>query len=776
MTYFRSLVVLISLFAISTCGQAQTFTERVVRGIDQPVFATSPVGDTERLFVLEQASGNILILDLATGDVADEPFLTVPQLATGGERGLLGLAFHPDYATNGNFYVYASQPGGSQNHRSQIFEYSVAGDAATSNVADADSQRSILRIDQPFSNHNGGWIGFDPTAEGDARNQLFVATGDGGSGNDPENNSQDVSNLLGNILRIDVSGDAFPDDSIQNYSIPTSNPFVDADGRDEIFAYGLRNPWRNSFDRETGDLWIGDVGQREVEEINTLPAGTSGQNYGWRVMEGTQCFDTGDSRDGNLQCGDVSLTAPVYEYGHGGGEFRGNSVTGGYVYRGPLEEFQGQYFFGDFASGHIWTRDPDSGTVINRNDTLEADIGAANSTVASFAEDGVGNLYVVNYTGSLYRVDSTSRDARWVGTDATSGVAGDGETWGDPNNWIRDGVADTVFEPGDHLIVGGEARSVADRRISALTFDGNSSLSSTANIEIVSGNITVPAESSSALLVSNGGQLLSPVGAIRKLGGGNLYLENPSADSPIYVKDGAVTLGGSAASIVLDQGTTLSPSAEGAVVENLDSDAGELVLSPTINEDGFLVNDPLLEIGSLSGLATVTVVSPLDRLSLEEGQRTSVTLAVTGDIENGDLDGFRFDNQFGELFLPGHQGFGQVVNLVEETNLDGETELVLEVFFAYQGDADLDGTVGFNDFLTLSSNFGEEGGGWESGDFGDGIVAFSDFLQLTNNFGLTAVDIPAALPVAGAAAVPEPSTGVLGVFAILGLFVVRRRR
>jgi len=778
MTKFREVSACLLLVSICTAIQAQTFTQRVVRGFSQPVYATAPVGDNDRLFVLEQASGNIRILDLTTGEITADPFLTVPGLRTGGERGLLGLAFHPDYATNGNFYVYASQPGGSRDHRSHVFEYTVAGDPATSNMADADSQRSILRFDQPFGNHNGGWIGFDPTAEGDARNQLYIATGDGGSANDPENSSQDLEKPLGKILRVDIGGDAFPDDDFQNYEIPASNPFIGIDGNDEIAAYGLRNPWRSSFDRETGDLWIGDVGQGQREEISLLPSSqlSSGLNFGWRVMEGDRCFNTGDARDGNVQCDDPSLTPPVYEYRHGDGTFQGNSVTGGYVYRGPVREFQGQYFFGDFSSGHLWTRDPDSGRVLNRDAELDADVGSANASVASFAEDGAANLYVVNYGGSLYRVDSTSRDAKWVGADAGSGVSGDGASWDDVNNWTRDGVADAAFAQGDHLIVGADLRSTEDRVVSAVTLGSSSVLTSLANLEVTSGNISVEADQSATFATSVDGRIVSPVGAIRKMGEGHLNLRDLSVDSPIYLKEGSATIeGGSAETVVLGTDATLVQSEAGIVIQNLEGDFGTLFLDPLVDPQGALVSDPLLFVEKLDGRVRLTVSNPSSRMTLERGQRTKATIltAVEMDLEFG-FEKVRIDN-FGELELPGHQGFGNVVTLSTETDATGNSELLLTVMNALPGDTNLDGTVGFADFLILSSNFGEIGG-WERGDFGDGTVAFSDFQDLTNNFGLSVVDVPAGVPLNAAVAVPEPSTQILSLFALLTLLVVRRRR
>ncbi len=372
--------------------------QRVAAGLSRPVFATSPPGDLNRMFIVEQR-GAIKILDLNTGVVSGTLFLNVTGLATGNEQGLLGMAFHPDYASNGLFYINVTVVGGD----TQIREYKVSSDPA---VADPGSARMILTFNQPFSNHNGGWIGFGPND-----GYLYIATGDGGSGGDPQNNANDITgNLLGKLLRIDVDGDHFPADPLRNYAIPASNPFVGVTGDDEIWAYGLRNPWRCSFDRLTGDLYIGDVGQNQREEIDIQPAGSAGgENYGWRMMEGFNCFDNSQA-GGNPPCFDPSLTPPVYDYPHNSGNFGGFSVTGGYVYRGTALRscMQGTYFFADNVINNIWsidTPDPNDApaTVVRRNGDLPPDIGQANS-VSSFAEDEAGELYIISLNGRIYRI------------------------------------------------------------------------------------------------------------------------------------------------------------------------------------------------------------------------------------------------------------------------------------------------------------------------------------------------------------------------------------
>jgi glucose/arabinose dehydrogenase len=309
------------------CGPAsvvaQTSTQRVAQATS-PLFATAPPGDPNRLFIVEQGSGstaNIRVLNLETGDLQPTPFLTVRQLVTGGERGLLGLAFHPDFATNGLFYTNQTTPGtqpGSQDDGgvTNIVEWHVDGDPLTSDTANPAPVRTILTIDQPFQNHNGGWLAFSPIDR-----LLYIATGDGGSGNDPQNAGQRLNTLLAKMLRVDVNGDDFPEDD-RNYVVPASNPFAD-DGDDrtlaEIWAYGLRNPFRSSFDRGDstsgqgrGDLYNGDVGQNAREEINLQPtSSTGGENYGWRLREGTIATpQVGGARP----AGSID---PIYDYSHG---------------------------------------------------------------------------------------------------------------------------------------------------------------------------------------------------------------------------------------------------------------------------------------------------------------------------------------------------------------------------------------------------------------------------------------------------------------------------
>ena len=255
-----------------------------------------------------------------------------------------------------------------------------------------------MRVTQPASNHNGGWIGFG------ADGLLYIAFGDGGGGGDPFGNGQNLDTLLGSLLRINPTADDFPADATRNYAIPASNPFVGIAGEDEIFAYGLRNPYRSSVDRSTGNIYLGDVGQGDIEEVDLVPSSVGGQNFGWPVREGTQTEQGADS---------PSFTPPVLEYGHGTGPRQGRSITGGYVYRGPISALDGRYFFADFISGNVWSvpvGDIAQGQTISSDyfiletDVLAPDVGTL-SSIVSFGEDNGGNLYILTIGGSVFRID-----------------------------------------------------------------------------------------------------------------------------------------------------------------------------------------------------------------------------------------------------------------------------------------------------------------------------------------------------------------------------------
>lgn len=366
---------------------------RVATGFSAPLYLTAVPGSTDRVFVVEQG-GRIRILNTGTGAIAATPFLDVSaSISTGGERGLLGFAPAPDFTTSGTFYVYLTNPAGNV----ELRRYRTA--AGNRDLADPATADVILAKAQPQSNHNGGWIDFGPDGF------LYIASGDGGGGGDPQNNGQNTNSLLGKLLRIDVSSDAFPADANRDYAIPASNPFATNGGAPEVWAYGLRNPFRNSFDRATGSLYIGDVGQGAVEEISLIPSGQAGLNFGWGRLEGTQVFNGTPP---------ANATPPIAQYFHGSGPLQGRSVTGGYVYRGPVESLQGQYIFADFISTNIWSiavasitqgQTIASGAFTVRTTAFAPNAGAIGN-ISSFGEDAARNLYIVDYDGEIFVIEA----------------------------------------------------------------------------------------------------------------------------------------------------------------------------------------------------------------------------------------------------------------------------------------------------------------------------------------------------------------------------------
>jgi len=345
--------------------------DEVVSGFIQPTFLTN-VGD-RRLFVAEQA-GRILIVD--GNSILPVPFLDIVDRVGSGslEQGLLSIAFHPNYPDDERFFVNYTDRAGS----TVVSSFLVSQEDP--NRAIESSEQLILKITQPFGNHNGGQLQFGPDG------YLYIGMGDGGSAGDPLNSGQDPSTLLGTILRLDVDGE-------DPYTIPTDNPFYGRDSaRNEIWATGLRNPWRFSFDRRSGDLFIADVGQNQWEEINFQPfAITGGENYGWNVLEGTHCFLQGN-------CESSEYVPPVAEYDHIEG---GCSVTGGYVYRGATyPRMKGNYFFGDYCSGRIWSLFRNSDKEWTMNEVLDSDL-----MISSFGEDLAGEVYVLDHaSGSIFQV------------------------------------------------------------------------------------------------------------------------------------------------------------------------------------------------------------------------------------------------------------------------------------------------------------------------------------------------------------------------------------
>ncbi|MBV9878937.1 MAG: PQQ-dependent sugar dehydrogenase [Gemmatirosa sp.] len=376
---------LISLAALPSCGDdghvapdsvtTSTVTLRareVASGLDSPVFLTAPNGDA-RLFVVEQR-GRIRIVE--NGALRPTPFLDVTgSISAGGERGLLGLAFHPKFAQNGFFYVNFTDPRGD----TRVVRYHVGADR---NVADASSATLVITVPQPYANHNGGMVAFGPDG------MLYVGMGDGGSGGDPQGNGQNLGTLLGKLLRLDVDGAA----AGAAYAVPRDNPFVARAGaRPEIWAFGLRNPWRFSFDPAASRLYIADVGQNRREEIDVAGATEAGLNYGWNTTEGTECYNA-------PSCNRSGLREPIAEYGHDDG----CSITGGYVYRGRIAGIRGQYFYSDYCKG--WLRSLQLGTDGTVAARYSWDVGSLGS-VASFGVDASGELYVLSANGKVYALE-----------------------------------------------------------------------------------------------------------------------------------------------------------------------------------------------------------------------------------------------------------------------------------------------------------------------------------------------------------------------------------
>jgi hypothetical protein len=359
------------LGAAAAAGVEPLELVRIAGGLSRPLGVVDAGDGSGRLFVLEQA-GRVLIL--ADGAVETTPFLDLSgRVSCCGERGLLGLAFHPEYEANGELFVAYSDSRGD----TVVSRFSVGSDP---DRVDPASETEVLTVPQPFANHNGGHLAFGPDG------YLYVGTGDGGGGGDPQGNAQRLDTLLGKILRLDVDG--------RPYAVPPDNPFVGAAAaRPEIWAYGLRNPWRFAFDAGSGQhfLYIADVGQNRFEEINVVGAAIAGVNYGWRVMEGRVCFNPSPG------CAMAGLTQPVHVYDHDDG----CSVTGGFVYRGSaMPDLQGHYLYADYCGGWVRSFRFDGGAAVDHREWQIGDVGR----VTSFGMDGAGEVYLTSSNGRVYRL------------------------------------------------------------------------------------------------------------------------------------------------------------------------------------------------------------------------------------------------------------------------------------------------------------------------------------------------------------------------------------
>lgn len=387
MNYFQACSGALALLALLGCSNAPgtappatTDSLRLVpvvtSGLASPVYLTAPTGDTARLFVVEQP-GRIRVVQ--HGQLLATSFLDITdRVASGGEEGLLSVAFHPGYATNRYFYVdYTHTNAAGDTLYTLIERYTTT--SADSNVADSASHKLILRIVQPYTNHNGGLVMFGPDG------MFYIGMGDGGSGGDPQNRAQNPDSLLGKLLRIDVDGG-------DPYAIPPNNPFATTGGAPEIWALGLRNPWRFAFDRSAGLLYIGDVGQGAWEEVDVQPASQAGLNYGWRIMEGAHCYNS-------ASCSSAGFVLPAVEYDHSNGQC---AIIGGFVYRGTrFPALAGQYFYADLCAG--WVRSFSyAGGAVTGQTSWHLDLSPGSPM--SFGEDARGELYLLT-AGGVYRME-----------------------------------------------------------------------------------------------------------------------------------------------------------------------------------------------------------------------------------------------------------------------------------------------------------------------------------------------------------------------------------
>jgi glucose/arabinose dehydrogenase len=387
-------LLLVAIQAVAPSQQVTLSKTLVASGLSRPVEILSTRDDPTRLYVLEQGNSSTIqaqVRLILNGVLQATPFLNIDSLVSnsGNERGLLGMAFHPNYASNGFFFVHYSANNSTGDTRVARYTRS----AANPNVADPTSAQIIYAASQPYSNHNGGSLHFGPDG------YLYLALGDGGSANDPGNRAQTLSSPLGKIHRFDV--DNIPVGA--TFGVPPTNPLIGvSNALPEIWHYGLRNPWKFSFDRLTGDMYIADVGQNAREEINRVPAGVGGLNFGWRCMEANQC--TGLS---GCTCNAATLTLPIHFYLQGSST--GFSITGGYVYRGSaICGFQGHYIFADYVTNKIWSfkyQNGSVGTVTDRTAQLSSGLAG----VASFGEDALGELYIASRDGgTIHRINGTS--------------------------------------------------------------------------------------------------------------------------------------------------------------------------------------------------------------------------------------------------------------------------------------------------------------------------------------------------------------------------------
>jgi glucose/arabinose dehydrogenase len=747
----------------------QTYLDQIARDFSWPAYAGSPPGDTNRLFVAESNTGLIKVVDLNTRTTSPTPFLSITTLPTQlfTEQGLLGMAFDPNFSTNGYFYVdYTGND--AQIH---VVRYQVQGDPATSLIADPTSAQTVLTIDHPGQAHNGGWLAFGPND-----GYLYVGVGDGGNGydtgpghNPDTGNAQDITdNLLGKILRVDVHGDDFPADANRNYAIPPSNPFVGKTGDDEIWAYGLRNPWRDSFDRQTGDLWIGDVGQGDREEIDFQSAPSpGGENYGWRLREGTIATPV-DGIGGPAPPGAVE---PVYDYDHYDPDptVAGYAVIGGYVYRGPVAAFQGDYFFADYG-GNVWKLDPDAvdvrASVTNVRDLLVPNESQL-SIPSSFGEDAAGNLYLMNLFvdgGIVYRLATHAQDAAWVGSVTGQG---DGTSWGSLGNWVRGGQLGAPFVEEDNLVFYNFSSSSqpvvhldADHTAAAITFKGSLTLQDH-NLQLLSGNITVDG-GVTATIKSN----LSAESAnhsLRKLGPGTLLVDGTAGQT--VVKEGTLGGTGTLDYLTVRSGATVSPGDPSGTlwVNNAFKMESGAAMALRVGASSVIPGQPQNGVVAIGGTATVAGELDLSFADFGDGVFVpSIGNVIVAVWAAGGITG-SFDS----------------INLPElPSTFIWDTHYTLNaIYFTIDarlpGDYNGDGVVDAADYTVWRDLRGQRGNTLVADSSGpdgvaDGLVSRWDYFYWKERFG------NAQAGSGGASSVPEPASLWLLLAGILTL--CRRRR
>jgi glucose/arabinose dehydrogenase len=709
---------------------------RVATGLSSPLYATHAPGDPQRLYVVEK-TGAIRIVNLATGSLSSSPFMAASVTAAGiglttdGERGLLGLAFHPEYRTNGRFFINSTDSAGT----TRIREFR----RLSADQVDSTSGRDVLSVSQPYSNHNGGWLDFGRDGH------LYVAMGDGGSSNDPQNVAQNRGSLLGKMLRLDVSGDDFPTDATRNYRVPPSNPFVGQAGMlGEIWAYGLRNPWRNGFDRATGDLYIGDVGQSSREEINFQPAGSGGgENYGWRVREGT--VSTGLTGQGGSP-----LIQPIYDYTRGSGTFQGQSVTGGYVYRGPIAALEGQYFFGDYVRGRLFSLVFNGTTPAafnGTNFTSRTDWTAATTTttagtignISSFGEDAAGNVYLVSYGGSVFRIGLPALSWSLGGTGTWSATVAPWMTGsGSASGWISQRRA--VFTAPEAVVrVAGDVSGAL-----GIEFRGR-----TTQLEGVSGRLLLTGSTAALnqidVAASGTAVVAVPIVAAAgflKTGGGRLIVSGSGGPTgPAVIRHGELVVAGG---LALASGTVgVEPGGTLLLTDGLAASLGGLSLN-----------------GGLVDLATGRTVVRAGSFDLEAVRR-----AITAGRGGGDWRGTSGVTSSAAAGSAAPRTVGWLV--------DGDGSLTLA--YAAAGDTNLDWQVDILDAAAMLSAARFDAGAsaaWMDGDFNDDrafdILDAADFLA-TELFDAGHYQATAAVT-----AVPEPGMMTGWLAASLAGLAVRR--